>query len=89
MLSQFYAMLLGFYFSCETNFIMQVKFSCARFVPLIGVARTIKLRVDLRIQFFGTIDNPARIRRSQGRLPGKVCLCSKTEPVRKMDRGRL
>jgi len=32
MLSQFYAVLLGFYFSCETNFIMQVKFSCARFV---------------------------------------------------------
>jgi len=87
MLSQFYAVLLGFCFSCETNFIMQVKFSCARFVPLIGVARTIELRVDL--QFFGTIDNPARIRRAQGRLPNKVCLCSNTEPVRKMDRGRL
>jgi hypothetical protein len=29
MLSQFYAVFLGFYLSCETNFIMQVKFSCA------------------------------------------------------------
>jgi hypothetical protein len=27
MLSQFYAVFLGFYLSCETNFIMQVKFS--------------------------------------------------------------
>ena len=29
MLSQFYAVFLGFYLSCETNLIMQVKFSCA------------------------------------------------------------
>jgi len=28
MLSQFYAVFLGFYLSCETNFIMQVKCSC-------------------------------------------------------------
>jgi hypothetical protein len=28
MLSQFHAMFLGFYLSCETKFIMQVKFSC-------------------------------------------------------------